>query len=78
MPIETDRRRALIRRLPDPATEKIVARWPQGFDAKRARDLGLVAETSFDDIIRSNAPRPPSRARQRKERRCFSVASATI
>lgn len=43
---------ALIREEPDPAVAGIVGNWPQRFDAKRARDLGFVAETSFDDIIR--------------------------
>lgn len=43
---------ALIREEPDPAVSAIVEFWPQRFDAKRARDLGFVAESSFDDIIR--------------------------
>ncbi len=42
----------LIRREPDPAIMNIVAGWPQNFEAKRALDLGFVAETSFDDIIK--------------------------
>jgi nucleoside-diphosphate-sugar epimerase len=42
----------LIRREPDPAIMKIVAGWPRNFDTARARALGFVAETSFEDIIR--------------------------
>lgn len=42
----------LIRREPDPAILKIVETWPPGFEATRARDLGFVAETSFEEIIR--------------------------
>ena len=43
---------ALIRRVPDPVVAKIVAGWPQAFEAKRARALGFEAETDFDTIIR--------------------------
>lgn len=42
----------LIRRERDPVIEHIVAGWPKGFEAARARALGFEAETSFDDIIR--------------------------
>jgi D-erythronate 2-dehydrogenase len=42
----------LIRREPDPVIRAIVAGWPTDFDARRARDLGFTAETSFDEIIR--------------------------
>jgi nucleoside-diphosphate-sugar epimerase len=42
----------LIRREPDPAIARIVAGWPENFDASRARSLGFTAETSFDEIIR--------------------------
>jgi hypothetical protein len=31
---------------------KIVAGWPQAFEATRAKSLGFVADSSFDDIIR--------------------------
>lgn len=44
---------ALIRRHPDPTIAGIVAGWPQAFEASRARALGFVGETSFDDIIRT-------------------------
>ncbi|MFZ2100532.1 MAG: NAD-dependent epimerase, partial [Oricola sp.] len=47
-----DRAVALIREEPDPAIAAIVDNWPRRFEAKRGRDLGFVAETSFDDIIR--------------------------
>ncbi len=42
----------LIRKEPDPDIQKIVAGWPENFDARRAAELGFRAETSFDDIIR--------------------------
>ncbi len=42
----------LIRRKADPAIEAIVSNWPQNFDAKRALQLGFVAETDFREIIR--------------------------
>jgi hypothetical protein len=45
---------ARIRREPDPVIEKIVAGWPQNFDARRAAELGFMAETSFDDIVRAH------------------------
>ena len=31
---------------------KIVAGWPRNFDPQRARDLGFVSETDFEEIIR--------------------------
>ena len=43
-----------IRREPDETIAKIVAGWPQNFDARRATALGFRAETSFDDIIRAH------------------------
>ena len=47
-----DKAVALIRDEPDPETRAIVDFWPQRFDARRARDLGFTAETTFDDIIK--------------------------
>ena len=41
-----------IRREPDPAIARIVGGWPRRFDARRARDLGFTAESSFEEIIR--------------------------
>lgn len=41
-----------IRREPDPTIARIVAGWPQTFDAARARALGFKAEASFDDILK--------------------------
>ena len=35
-----------------PVIAKIVAGWPQNFDAKRATALGFEAEKTFDEIIR--------------------------
>jgi D-erythronate 2-dehydrogenase len=42
----------LIRREPDEMIMRICAGWAPGFEAKRARALGFVAESSFDEIIR--------------------------
>ena len=42
---------ARISRVADPVIERIVAGWPYDFDARRAAELGFVAETSFDEII---------------------------
>jgi nucleoside-diphosphate-sugar epimerase len=42
----------LIRRQPDPTIQRIVAGWPQNFDAKRALALGFRADASFEEIIR--------------------------
>lgn len=47
-----DKAVALIREEPDPVISAFVDFWPRRFESKRARDLGFVAETSFDDIIR--------------------------
>lgn len=44
----------LIRREPDETIAKMVAGWPQNFDASRAVALGFEAEKSFDDIIRAH------------------------
>jgi hypothetical protein len=44
---------ARIRREPDAVIERIVAGWPQNFDARRAAALGFQAETSFDEIVRA-------------------------
>ncbi len=43
---------ARIRREPDETISRIVAGWPQRFDARRAATLGFRAEASFDDIVR--------------------------
>ena len=45
---------SLIRREPDPVIMRIVAGWPQAFDASRATALGFRAERSFDEIIRAH------------------------
>ena len=42
---------ALIRRQPDETIARIVAGWPQAFEAGRARGLGFVGDASFDEII---------------------------
>jgi D-erythronate 2-dehydrogenase len=43
---------ARIRCEPDETITRIVAGWPQRFDARRAAALGFRVETSFDDIVR--------------------------
>jgi nucleoside-diphosphate-sugar epimerase len=43
---------ALVKRVPDPQIIKMIGSWPRSFDAHRARELGFVAESSFDEIIR--------------------------
>jgi len=50
--IAGDKVAARIRREPDPLVIRIVDGWPHRFDAARARELGFVAEGSFDEIIR--------------------------
>lgn len=44
----------LIREEPDETIWAIVQNWPTRFEARRARKLGFVAETSFDDIVRAH------------------------
>lgn len=44
---------ARIKRQPDELIMRIVGGWPERIDAKRARELGFTAETSFDDIVRA-------------------------
>jgi nucleoside-diphosphate-sugar epimerase len=43
----------LIRREPDETVMRIVSGWPGRFDARRARELGFCAESSFDEIVRA-------------------------
>lgn len=50
--IAGDKAASRIRREPDPLVERIVAGWPERFDARRALALGFRAESSFDEIIR--------------------------
>jgi len=42
----------LIRREPDELIMRIVSGWPEAFEAKRSRELGFSADSSFDEIIR--------------------------
>ena len=51
--IAGDKAVALIREAPDAIVAKIVAGWPTRFDARRARELGFVAERTFEEIIRA-------------------------
>jgi nucleoside-diphosphate-sugar epimerase len=41
-----------IRPVDDPLVARIVNGWPQRIEARRARELGFKAESSFDEIIR--------------------------
>jgi D-erythronate 2-dehydrogenase len=50
--IAGDKVAARIRREPDELVARIVAGWPQRFDAKRSVELGFRAENTFDEIIR--------------------------
>ena len=43
-----------IRREQDDTVARIVAGWPQNFDARRATALGFRVEMSFDEIIRAH------------------------
>jgi D-erythronate 2-dehydrogenase len=43
---------ARIRREIDPEIERIVAGWPRSFEARRAAELGFVADQSFEEIVR--------------------------
>ncbi|TNC74830.1 D-erythronate dehydrogenase [Rubellimicrobium roseum] len=43
---------ALIEERPDPAVWAIVQTWAKAFEARRGRELGFVAEDSFDEILR--------------------------
>jgi D-erythronate 2-dehydrogenase len=43
---------ALIKRVPDPLIQSIVAGWPSNFDTRRATSLGFKAEQSFEEIVR--------------------------
>ncbi len=43
---------ARIKRVPDPVIDRIVAGWPQNFNAARATALGFTSEASFEEIIR--------------------------
>ena len=52
---------ALIRREPDETIVRIVESWPRNFDARRARELGFRAETSFAEIIRVYLEDEPAR-----------------
>lgn len=42
----------LIREVPDASVLQIVSSWPQAFSAERAAELGFIAESSMDEIIR--------------------------
>ncbi|MCX5497671.1 SDR family oxidoreductase [Kaistia dalseonensis] len=45
---------ARIKRVPDPTIIRIVDGWATAFDAKRASELGFVAEKSFDEIVHAH------------------------
>ena len=50
--IAGDRAAGRIRRETDPLVARIVDGWPQRIEARRARELGFSAESSFDEIVR--------------------------
>jgi nucleoside-diphosphate-sugar epimerase len=50
--IAGDRVAGRIRRAEDALVARIVAGWPQRIEARRARDLGFKAESSFEEIVR--------------------------
>jgi nucleoside-diphosphate-sugar epimerase len=50
--IAGERVAARIRREEDPLVARIVEGWPQRIEARRARELGFSAESSFDEIVR--------------------------
>jgi nucleoside-diphosphate-sugar epimerase len=50
--IAGERVAARIRRETDPLVARIVEGWPQRIEARRARELGFKAESSFDEIVR--------------------------
>ena len=50
--IAGERVAARIRRAHDPLVARIVDGWPQRIEARRARELGFRAESSFDEIVR--------------------------
>lgn len=45
---------ARIRWEPDPLIRRIVAGWPQHFEAKRALGLGFTADSSLEEIVRQH------------------------
>lgn len=45
---------SLIREVPDDTIWAIVKGWPTRFEAKRSRELGFKAESSFDEIIKAH------------------------
>ena len=49
-----DKALKLIRREKDATIDRIVSGWARDFDAQRALDLGFMAETSFDDLVRAH------------------------
>lgn len=50
--IAGERIAGLVEERPDPSIWAIVQNWPTRFAASRARELGFVAEGSFDEIVR--------------------------
>ena len=50
--IAGDRVAARIHRAEDALVARIVEGWPQRIEARRARELGFKAESSFDEIVR--------------------------
>ena len=42
----------LVTLAPDPAVEAVVGSWPAVFDNRRAADLRLLPDASFDSVVR--------------------------
>lgn len=42
----------LVTVAPDPVVEAVVGSWPADFDNRRAADLGLMPDTSFESVVR--------------------------
>jgi nucleoside-diphosphate-sugar epimerase len=54
---------ALLDRTPDPAIQRIVKTWPGHFETARAKALGLVADESFEAVIRDYVRENPDAAK---------------
>lgn len=51
---------ARVSRQINPAIERLVASWPARFDTARASQMGIVADTNFDDIVQSYIANNPT------------------
>ncbi|NNN29302.1 NAD-dependent epimerase/dehydratase family protein [Streptomyces sp. S3(2020)] len=51
----------LVTVAPDPAVEAVVGSWPAAFDNRRAADLGLMPDASFESVVREYLAEHPRR-----------------